>query len=89
MHPAPDDRAQVIAAIRDIIATHLALDPADVPVDGLLLALPAIDSLKALQIALAIEKHFDIRFAEDQITAVRTVGEVADLVLATLAGARP
>lgn len=39
-----------------------------------------IDSPKALQVLVQIEDHFDIEIQDDEIAALRTVGDIVALV---------
>ncbi|MFB9907588.1 acyl carrier protein [Allokutzneria oryzae] len=78
------DRAVVLAYVREQIAKHLDVDVAEVPEDAPVYALPEIDSLKAMRAVTEVEKRFGITAPVGEIIVVRTVGEVADLVLAAI-----
>ncbi|GAA4033431.1 hypothetical protein GCM10022247_68050 [Allokutzneria multivorans] len=84
----PVDRAEVLTYVRERIAEHLNVDIADVPEDAPVYALPEIDSLKAMRAVTEVEKHFGVTAPVGQIIVTRTVGEVADVLCATIEESR-
>lgn len=78
------DHARVLEEVRGLIADHLKIPLAEVTPETQLLDLPGVDSLKLLQGLLAVEDHFDITFDEDEAPAVRSIAQVAELVVEAL-----
>lgn len=75
--------------IRQFVAVHLEIPDEEVGLDTDLRSLPRFDSLRALQIVLDVEEHFDIEVEDHVVFEVRTVREFAaviDEVVATRAG---
>jgi acyl carrier protein len=60
-----------------IDAGPVCLSDATVPTD-----VDGWDSLNHIQLVVAMEKHFDIRFTSEEILAWQNVGEVIDCILA-------
>jgi acyl carrier protein len=82
------DRDGVLAVVRETVAKYLDVDVAEVPEDAKLLELPNVDSLKAVRGVMEIEARYGITFDPSQAVVVRTVGELADQVVATIAASR-
>ena len=49
----------------------------DVPFDEV-----DVDSLDLIEIAVAVERHFAVRFEDAELKGIRTIGELADLARA-------
>ncbi|WP_405607546.1 acyl carrier protein [Streptomyces sp. NBC_01511] len=78
------DYARVLEEVRGLIAEHLKIPLSEATAATQLLDLPGVDSLKLLQGLLTVEDHFDITFDEDEAPAVRSIGQVAALVVEAL-----
>lgn len=73
------NRQEIEAAVRTIIAEHLKIDPAKVVDDASFDALGA-DSLDTIEIPFVLETHFDVEINDAEDEALRTVGDVFDLI---------
>ncbi|SDM42979.1 acyl carrier protein [Allokutzneria albata] len=82
------DRAEVLVYVREQIAKHLAVDVEQVQPDMPVYALPDIDSLKAMRAITEVEKRFGVTAPVGEIIVTRTVGEVADVLHATIEESR-
>jgi acyl carrier protein len=72
----PMTEAEILDRVRRIVAETVGLDtvvlsPATVAAD-----VDGWDSLANVQIVVAIEKHFGIRFRTGEIASIRNVGEL-------------
>jgi acyl carrier protein len=47
------------------------------------------DSLNHIQLVVAMEKHFDVKFTSEEILAWRNVGEMIDCILAKVSVPTP
>jgi acyl carrier protein len=71
-----DTLARLTAVFRDVLDDDdLCLTRATTAAD-----VPGWDSLAHLRLILAVQKAFNVRFSAAQITKLRNVGELADLV---------
>jgi acyl carrier protein len=80
-------RDEVLAVVRRVAAELLDADPASLTdathfVDDL-----AVDSLALVEYAMALEDALAVRLSEDELTDVRTVGQLVDLLAAKRAAA--
>lgn len=72
--------------VRSAVGAHLGL-PAERLTDNALLGEElAVDSLAAIELAMALEEQFGVRLGEDVMSRVHTYGDLERAVLA--AGAR-
>ena len=76
----------------DVHALVAAMAPrpdVDLTDDTLLVADLAYDSLRLIELSIALERHFDLAAMEEsRLAAVSTVGDVVDLVSEQLAAVR-
>jgi acyl carrier protein len=77
-------REQVLREVREIVAESSGMVPETLREDQLLREL-SWDSLDQTECAMEIEEHFDISVPDELIDQAKTVGGVADGVLALLA----
>lgn len=81
-------------ALADVTAVVAAMAPTPAEAEGLsretrLIADLAYDSVRLIELTIALEQHFGLpALEESQLASVTTVGEVADLVAAQLEGSR-
>ena len=71
-------KSEVLDAVREIFAGTLRVPLADVHPGALLIEDLQVDSLFLSQLAIALEERFNIQIDEDEMSSVRTVGDVAD-----------
>lgn len=75
-------RAEVVELIRNHLAEELELDPAEIGESTRFREDLAIDSLDLLALAQELEDRLGVKVPEDQAAELRTVGDVADFVVA-------
>lgn len=82
------ERDEALAAIREVAAEVLAVEP-DAVVEGARFNedLDA-DSLDLVELVMALEERFDVSIPEEDLEGVATVGNAVDLVLAKAAAAK-
>jgi acyl carrier protein len=66
--------------IKNIIADELGIDAATIANDANIVDDLGADSLAVMQIVMAIEDEFGITVAEDQITELKTVNDIASYI---------
>lgn len=66
--------------IRGFVASRLEVQVEDVPVDADLRSLPKFNSIRALQIVLDVEEHFNIDVDDDVVFGIHTVQEFAEKI---------
>ncbi len=76
-------REQVLREVTEIVAESSGMDPEKLHEDHLLREL-SWDSLDQVECAMEIEEHFDISVPDELIDQAKTVGGVADGILAIL-----
>ena len=73
--------AEVTQEIIDLVASEAK--EADVTADSILQDV-GLDSLKFMSVVFKIEAHYDIELQEEDADDLRTVGDLANLVLARI-----
>lgn len=76
---APTGEA-VLAEIRRVVAQELGLTRAVEPADDLLADLQ-LDSVGILTLVVGLEDRFRVALAEDDAASLRTVGDLASLIV--------
>lgn len=77
-------REQVLADIRQIVGEQMAIAPGEIAEHHALIADLGCDSLDVIEIVMETEDHFDVNIPDDSIDKVRTIGEMADGVMALI-----
>jgi acyl carrier protein len=75
-------RDDVVATMREVLASELDVDAGKVSADARFKEDLDADSLDLVEVVLALEEKFGIEIPDDEIAGVKTVGEAADLVIA-------
>jgi acyl carrier protein len=79
------DRAEIVAAVTEIVAGELGVDPAVIAADADLRSVEGADSIKVLRMIARVEQRYDIELDDADVFAVSTVDEVASVVAGELA----
>lgn len=66
--------------LRDVVATHLDVDPARLSPTVRLGEDLCVDSLDAIELTMVLEDEFDIALPDEVVADVRTYGDVVDMV---------
>ena len=85
MHAA--ERTRRSMEVKQIIAQRLGIDERLVSIDATLCGDLGADSLGIIDLVLAMEEIYDIDISDDDVERMRTVGDIADCVLAAHARA--
>jgi acyl carrier protein len=74
------DRGELTERIRQILTTRLGMPPAEVTTEARLVDDLGMDSLDAVELAIAIERQFKVEIGDDQVVKLRTVADIVTLV---------
>lgn len=80
------NNAQTETRLRSLLAELSQKDVDKVSMDEDLLIALDLDSLAALRMLAAVEKRFNVRFPDDQLSDLRTLGHLVEAIDANLAG---
>jgi len=75
-------RSDVVELIRAHLASELEVDPGEIAEDTRFREDLAIDSLDLLALAQELEDRLGVKVPEEQAADLKTVGDVADFVVA-------
>ncbi|HEV7887197.1 MAG TPA: acyl carrier protein [Acidimicrobiales bacterium] len=78
-------REEVLGAVRDIAVEVLGVEPDAVVESATLKDDLGADSLDLVEVVMAIEERLDITIPEEELEAIKTVGQAVDAVVAKLA----
>lgn len=78
------DRNEILAQLNNIFRDEFDNDKINVGFDSTAKEVEEWDSLSHVQLIVAIEKHFKIRFASREIQAWQNVGQMIDTVASKL-----
>jgi acyl carrier protein len=76
------ERQEVLARIRDHLATELEVDPGRIAEDTRFREDLEADSLDLVELVVELEDSYGIRIPEDEAAKILTVGQAADFVAA-------
>ena len=66
--------------VTELIANVIGRDASEIKSDTNFWNDLGVDSIKAIEITVAIERHFKVRIRDEQIPKISTVGEAAEVV---------
>lgn len=69
-----------VVQVREIVARILDLNPADLDENSGIDVVPGWDSLRNLAIIMEIEDELNYRFSVEDMTAARTIGQIAERI---------
>ena len=72
--------------LKKVILTTLKLDDWHINAETLASQVPGWDSLNHVNVILAVEKHFGVRFKPIEILRLKNIGDLQKLVSAKLQG---
>jgi acyl carrier protein len=78
------DRSEIEERVRKVLAEQLAVDEAQVVADARFAEDLNADSLDLVEAVLALEEEWNIEIPEDEMEAVKTVGQAVDMVASKL-----
>ena len=76
------ERQEVLARIRDHLATELEVDPGRIAEETRFREDLEADSLDLVELVVELEDSYGIRIPEDEAAKILTVGQAADFVAA-------
>jgi acyl carrier protein len=77
----------VANGLREIMAARLGLPPEQLVPEARLVEDLGLDSLDAVELAISVERKFDIEVPEDELTKLKTVADMVALVESRLSQA--
>ena len=72
--------------LKKVIVEALKLDDFDIKDETVASQVPGWDSLSHINVILAVEKHFNIRFNNREVLRLKNVGDLQRLVTSKLQG---
>jgi acyl carrier protein len=72
--------AETEAGLREIMADRLGIPADQIALDARLVEDLGLDSLDAVELAIAVERRFEIEVAEEELARLRTVADVVGLI---------
>jgi acyl carrier protein len=74
--PIPDLEARV----KQILTQRLGIPPAEIRLDATLVEDLGMDSLDAVELAIAAERQFNVSLSDEQMAKLKTVADIMALV---------
>ncbi|MGB2757391.1 MAG: acyl carrier protein [Acidimicrobiia bacterium] len=74
------DRETIVSQVRSAVIEVLDIDPERVTLDARFAEDLEADSLALVELVMAFEDEFNITVPEDELDAVKTVGDAVDMV---------
>ena len=74
----------VAEGLREIMAARLGLPPEQLVPEARLVEDLGLDSLDAVELAISVERKFDIEVPEEELTKLKTVADMVALVASRL-----
>ena len=79
----------VANGLREIMAARLGLPPEQLVPEARLVEDLGLDSLDAVELAISVEREFDIEVPEEELTKLKTVADMVALVESRVRQAPP
>jgi len=70
----------VASGLKEIMAARLGLQVEQLVPEARLVEDLGLDSLDAVELAISVERKFDIEVPEEELTMIKTVGDMVSLV---------
>ena len=70
----------VAASLREVMADRLGIAPEQITPEARLVEDLGLDSLDAVELAIAVERRFEIEVAEEELARLQTVADMLALV---------
>jgi acyl carrier protein len=81
------DRSDLEERVKQILTTRLGMPPEEITAEARLVDDLGMDSLDAVELAIAMERQFKVELSDDQIAKLQTVGDIVTLVQQRMAEA--
>ena len=70
------DADDIEARVRQILTTRLGMPPAEITAEARLVDELGMDSLDAVELAIAMEREFRVELSDDQVAKLQTVADI-------------
>lgn len=70
----------ITAELKSVILSELGLDDCDITADTVATQVPGWDSLNHINVILAVEQHFAVRFKSAEVLRLKNIGDLQRLV---------
>ena len=80
----PDNREEILEELKEVLLRVIDVEPEDLTLDAHFFKDLGVDSIKAIEITVAIERHFKVAIREESIAQIATLGQVLDILMAAL-----
>ena len=77
-------RSQIEEELKKVLLKIIDVEPEDLKPQAHFFKDLGVDSIKAIEITVAIERYFKISIREDDIAGVTTLGKAAELIYKSL-----
>jgi acyl carrier protein len=68
------------ARVKQILTQRLGIPPEEIRLDATLIEDLGMDSLDAVELAIAAERQFNVALSDEQVAKLRTVADIVALV---------
>jgi acyl carrier protein len=68
------------ARVKQILTQRLGIPPEEIRLDALLVEDLGMDSLDAVELAIAAERQFDVALSDEQVAKLKTVADIVALI---------
>lgn len=79
-------REDVIARLKEILQESFDIDPNTVTADSNIVTDLDLDSIDAIDMVAQVQRELNCRLTAEDFKAVRTIGDIADVICARVAG---
>lgn len=80
----PDNRENILEELKEVLLGAIDIDPEDLTLDAHFFKDLGVDSIKAIEITVAIERHFKVSIRDENVARVTTLGQVFEVLMAAL-----
>ncbi len=80
----PSKREDILEELKEVLLSAIDVEPEDLTPDAHFFKDLGVDSIKAIEITVAIERHFKVSIRDEHIARITTLGQALDILMAAL-----